>query len=79
LAFWATQAQEGLKGERLLRNLLLLCNPDAALSVWATPPKVDNTASPSEIVCTTRLGGAAEFILAPGRLRRIKRSTNPVS
>ena len=24
---------------------------------WDKPPKVDNTATPSEIVCTTRLGG----------------------
>ncbi len=34
-----TQEQEGLKGERLLRNLLLLHNPDAQSSVWATPPR----------------------------------------
>ena len=24
---------------------------------WYKPPQVDNTATPSEIVCTTRLGG----------------------
>ena len=38
LDVWVTQEQEGLKVERLLRNLLLLCNPDAQSSVWATPP-----------------------------------------
>ena len=35
---WVTQEQEGLAGERALRNLLLLCNPDTQSSVWATPP-----------------------------------------
>ncbi len=35
---WVTQEQEGLKAEDVLRNLLLLHNPDAQSSVWATPP-----------------------------------------
>ena len=37
LDVWVTKEQEGLKGERVPRNLLLLCNPDAQSSVWATP------------------------------------------
>ncbi len=39
LDVWVTQEQEGLKGERVPRHLLLLCNPDTQSSVWATPPK----------------------------------------
>ena len=35
---WVTQAQEALKGERLLRNLLWLCIADAQHSIWAIPP-----------------------------------------
>ena len=38
LSVWVTQEQEGLKGERVHRNLLLFHNPDAQSSVWATPP-----------------------------------------
>ena len=38
LSVWVTQEQEGLNSERLLRNLLLLCNPDIQSDVWATPP-----------------------------------------
>ena len=38
LDVWVTKEQEGLKGERVLCNLLLLHNPDAQSSVWATPP-----------------------------------------
>ena len=37
LDVWVTQEQEGLKGEHLLRKLLLLHNPDTQSSVWATP------------------------------------------
>ena len=38
LSVWVTQEQEGLKGERVHRNLLLFHNPDAQSSVWATLP-----------------------------------------
>ena len=38
LDVWVTQEQEGLNGERILSNLLLLHNPDAQSSDWATPP-----------------------------------------
>ncbi len=38
-----TQEQEGLKGGRHLRNLMLLCNPDAQCSVRATPPVLPGT------------------------------------
>ena len=39
LSVWVTQEQEGLKGERVHRNLLLFHNPDAQSSVWATLPR----------------------------------------
>ena len=42
LGVWMTQEQEALKVERVLRNLLLLHNPDAQSSVWATPPRLRN-------------------------------------
>ena len=43
LDVWVTKEQEGLKGERVPRNLLLLCNPDAQSSVCATPSPKGNT------------------------------------
>ncbi len=36
-----TEEQEGLKGGRILCSLLLLHNPDAQSSVWATPPNAN--------------------------------------
>ncbi len=36
LDVWVTKEQEGWKGERVLRNLLLLCNPDTPGSVRAS-------------------------------------------
>ena len=36
LDVWVTKEQEGLKGRRVLCNLLLLHNPDTQSSVWAT-------------------------------------------
>ncbi len=38
LDVWVTKEQEGWQEERLFCNLLLLHNPDAQSSVWATPP-----------------------------------------
>ena len=39
LDVWVSKEQEVLKDERLTRSLLLLHNPDAQSSVWATPPE----------------------------------------
>ncbi len=33
LDIWVTKEHEGLKGEPILRNLFLLCNPDTQSSV----------------------------------------------
>lgn len=37
LAFWATQAQEGLKGEHSLCSLMLSQHSDAECSFWSPP------------------------------------------
>lgn len=45
LDVWVTQEQEGLKGGRFLRSLLLFHNPDTQSSVWVTPPSIAFLAS----------------------------------
>ncbi len=54
LDVWVTQEQEGLKGERHLRSLLLFHNPDAQSSVWATPP---NLRRPNDPIAKHFAGG----------------------
>ncbi len=80
LDVWVTQEQEGLKGERVPRHLLWLCNPDTQSSVWAIPPpgaelrRMGKTTSPWHGGLTS----SARCVLS-GRERTGTRSSLPIS
>jgi hypothetical protein len=73
LDVWVTDEQEGLISERVLPNLLMLCNPDAQRSVRATPPntcaqrELNFPINQSSIGCSLKPHQRLLFLRHPGR------------